>query len=88
MVSTAPDPEDLADAFFTVAHGLKRTVNARVQREYPLASQLGLAVKEFGRERDQPASATSAAAFSPAHSMSPETSTRACRWRACGCCSS
>jgi DNA-binding MarR family transcriptional regulator len=31
MVSTAPDPEDLADAFFTVAHGLKRTVNARVQ---------------------------------------------------------
>lgn len=27
----APDPEDLADAFFTVAHGLKRTVNARVQ---------------------------------------------------------
>jgi DNA-binding MarR family transcriptional regulator len=31
MVSDAPDPEDLADAFFTVAHGLKRTVNARVQ---------------------------------------------------------
>ena len=31
MVSNAPDPEDLADAFFTVAHGLKRTVNARVQ---------------------------------------------------------
>jgi DNA-binding MarR family transcriptional regulator len=31
MVANAPDPEDLADAFFTVAHGLKRTVNARVQ---------------------------------------------------------
>ena len=31
MVTNAPDPEDLADAFFTVAHGLKRTVNARVQ---------------------------------------------------------
>lgn len=29
----APDPEDLADAFFTVAHGLKRTVNARVQHQ-------------------------------------------------------
>jgi DNA-binding MarR family transcriptional regulator len=29
--ATTPDPEDLADAFFTVAHGLKRTVNARVQ---------------------------------------------------------
>jgi DNA-binding MarR family transcriptional regulator len=28
---SSPDPEDLADAFFTVAHGLKRTVNARVQ---------------------------------------------------------
>src|SRR6266508_2760815 len=31
MVTNAPDPEDLADVFFTVAHRLKRTVNARVQ---------------------------------------------------------
>src|SRR4029450_5749903 len=31
MAFTTPDPEDLADAFFTVAHGLKRTINARVQ---------------------------------------------------------
>jgi DNA-binding MarR family transcriptional regulator len=28
---TAPAPEDLADVFLTVAHGLKRTINARVQ---------------------------------------------------------
>jgi DNA-binding MarR family transcriptional regulator len=27
----APDPEELADAFFTLAHALKRMVNARVQ---------------------------------------------------------
>jgi len=33
MASTTPDPEDLADAFFTVAHGLKRTINARVQHQ-------------------------------------------------------
>jgi DNA-binding MarR family transcriptional regulator len=33
MVTNAPDPEDLADAFFTVAHGLKRTVNAQVQHQ-------------------------------------------------------
>lgn len=33
MTSTTPDPEDLADAFFTVAHGLKRTINARVQHQ-------------------------------------------------------
>src|SRR5262249_12123195 len=26
-----PDPEDLADAFFTLAHALKRLVNGRVQ---------------------------------------------------------
>jgi DNA-binding MarR family transcriptional regulator len=31
MVDKPPDPEDLADVFFTVAHRLKRTVNARVQ---------------------------------------------------------
>jgi DNA-binding MarR family transcriptional regulator len=32
-VNRAPDPEDLADAFLTVAHGLKRTINARVQHQ-------------------------------------------------------
>jgi DNA-binding MarR family transcriptional regulator len=31
MTTSSPRPEDLADAFFTVAHGLKRTVNARFQ---------------------------------------------------------
>jgi DNA-binding MarR family transcriptional regulator len=31
MMTSSPRPEDLADAFFTVAHGLKRTVNARFQ---------------------------------------------------------
>jgi DNA-binding MarR family transcriptional regulator len=31
MTSSTPDPEVLADAFFAVSHGLKRTVNARFQ---------------------------------------------------------
>jgi DNA-binding MarR family transcriptional regulator len=33
MVTRAPEPEDLADAFFMVAHGLKRTINAQVQHQ-------------------------------------------------------
>lgn len=31
MTTPSPDLEDLADAFFSAAHGLKRTVNARFQ---------------------------------------------------------
>lgn len=31
MASSAPDPVDLADAFFAVSHALKRNINALVQ---------------------------------------------------------
>jgi DNA-binding MarR family transcriptional regulator len=55
--SRAPDPVDLADAFFSLAHRLKRTVNSRVQDSglsmarlrvlYQLSAQDGLRIGEL-----------------------------------------